>query len=227
MSKSLHLQSASDSFLQRIMQVRHIPTYYIIISTYRTRKVYPVFLLSSFFPVHLLLSSRVNLSSVMFQETVDRIRERVLPMWPDGVEFQVYRDETSEYLVKFSGNPWTARSSLGVMAMKLILELFAVLARQGYTCASSIDTGGAVCETCYMQRLGVINLLTNCIGYFTSISIQSVDSRPICGIFNGDLSKWEIQSQIDQFSSYDLRVVNSSYPRCFSTKDALCSLGRK
>lgn len=153
MSKSLHLQSASDSFLQRIMQVRHIPTYYIIISTYRTRKVYPVFLLSSFFPVYLLLSSRVNLSSVMFQETVDRIRERVLPMWPDGVEFQVYRDETSEYLVKFSGNPWTARSSLGVMAMKLILELFAVLARQGYTCASSIDTGGAVCETCYMQRL--------------------------------------------------------------------------
>ena len=75
-------------------------------------------------------SDRMNLSSVIYQETVDNIRERVLTMWPDGVIFQIYRDETNEFLVQFSGTPWTARGSLGLMAMKMILELFAVLARQ-------------------------------------------------------------------------------------------------
>lgn len=73
---------------------------------------------------------RMNLSSVIFQETVDNIHERVLPMWPDGVVFQSYRDESNEYLIQFIGNPWTARSTLGLMAMKMILELFAVLGRQ-------------------------------------------------------------------------------------------------
>ncbi|EJD04129.1 uncharacterized protein FOMMEDRAFT_155254 [Fomitiporia mediterranea MF3/22] len=96
-------------------------------------------------PAHLILSlngtCRMNLSSVIYQETVDNIRERVLTMWPDGVIFQTYRDETNEFLVQFSGTPWTARGSLGLMAMKMILELFAVLARQGYACISAIDTG--------------------------------------------------------------------------------------
>ncbi|THH03831.1 hypothetical protein EW145_g5976 [Phellinidium pouzarii] len=95
-------------------------------------------------PGHLFLSfsgtSRFNIASVVYQDTVDTVRERVLTMWPDGVIFQTYRDDTNEFLVQFSGNPWTARSSLGLMAMKLILELFAVLARQGYTCTSVIDT---------------------------------------------------------------------------------------
>lgn len=80
----------------------------------------------------------MNLSSVIFQETVDNIRERVLTMWPDGVIFQTYRDETNEFLIQFSGNPWSAKSSLGVMAMKMILELFAVLARQVHIFISSL-----------------------------------------------------------------------------------------
>ncbi|KAI5122610.1 hypothetical protein M0805_004821 [Coniferiporia weirii] len=95
-------------------------------------------------PGHLLLSfsgtNRLNFASVIYQDTVDTVRERVLTMWPDGVIFQTYRDDTNEFLVQFSGNPWASKSSLGLMAMKLILELFAVLARQGYACTSAIDT---------------------------------------------------------------------------------------
>ncbi|KAL5534404.1 hypothetical protein ACEPAG_866 [Sanghuangporus baumii] len=101
-----------------------------------------------FTPAHLILSlsgtCRMNLSSVIFQETVDNIRERVLTMWPDGVILQTYRDESNEFVIQFSGNPWTAKSSLESIAMKMILELFAVLARQGYACTSTIDTGHAV-----------------------------------------------------------------------------------
>lgn len=138
----------------------------------------------------------MNLSSVIFQETVDNIRERVLTMWPDGVIFQTYRDETNEYLVQFSGNPWTSRSTLGQMAMKLILELFAVLARQvstpeavstlpqelsftqGYICISAIDTGHTVrtvlssFKVCIERALGILPTPGLPIG----------SARPVCAV---------------------------------------------
>lgn len=82
-------------------------------------------------------SCRMNLSSVIFQETVDNIRERVMTMWPDGVVLQSYRDELNEYVIQFAGNPWSAKGSLGSIAMKMILELFAVLARQ--VCKKSFE----------------------------------------------------------------------------------------
>lgn len=88
----------------------------------------------------------MNLSSVIYQETVDNIRERVLTMWPDGCIFQTYRDESNEFLVQFSGNPWTAKGSLGSMAMKLILELFAVLARQVSIYPLYINLTNLVCS---------------------------------------------------------------------------------
>jgi len=96
-------------------------------------------------PGHLFVqisgNSRLSMSSVIYQSTVDDIRERVLTMWPDGVLYQTYRNETNEFDVQFSGTPWTSKGNLGLIAMRLILELFAVLARQGYVCTSAIDTG--------------------------------------------------------------------------------------
>ncbi len=55
------------------------------------------------------------MSSVMFQSTVDDIRERVLTMWPDGVLYQTYRNETNEFDAQFSGTPWTSKGNLGLM----------------------------------------------------------------------------------------------------------------
>jgi len=96
-------------------------------------------------PGHLFVqisgTNRLFMSSVMFQSTVDDIRERVLTMWPDGILYQTYRDETNEFDAHFSGTPWTSKGNLGLIAMRLILELFAVLSRQGYVCTSAIDTG--------------------------------------------------------------------------------------
>ena len=61
---------------------------------------------------------------------MDDIRERVLTMWPEGLLFQTHREDLSEFDVRFYGKPWSASGQLGVMAMKMIIELFAVLGRQ-------------------------------------------------------------------------------------------------
>lgn len=104
----------------------------------------------------------LKLSSIVHESIVDDIRERVLAMWPEGLLFQTYRDDLNEFDVRFYGSPWSASGQLGVMAMKMILELFAVLGRQvcglficfkvmflifslkGYMCTSAIDTGRLV-----------------------------------------------------------------------------------
>lgn len=49
------------------------------------------------------------MGSVNRQATVDLIRERVLAIWPEGLLFQRYTNETNEYRAQFVGNPWTTK----------------------------------------------------------------------------------------------------------------------
>ena len=64
-------------------------------------------------------TNKLRITSVMYQDTVDTIRERVLAMWPEGVIYQTYRNEVYEFHVQFSGNPWTAKGALGLMCVLL------------------------------------------------------------------------------------------------------------
>lgn len=75
-------------------------------------------------------AASLKLSSVVHEFLIDDIRERVLAMWPEGVLFSAYREDLNEFDVRFCGHPWSASGQLGVMAMKMILELFAVLGRK-------------------------------------------------------------------------------------------------
>lgn len=54
-------------------------------------------------------SNMLTMGSVNVQATVDQIRERVLAIWPEGLVFQRYMNETNEYKAQFVGNPWTAK----------------------------------------------------------------------------------------------------------------------
>ncbi|KLO17005.1 hypothetical protein SCHPADRAFT_900977 [Schizopora paradoxa] len=96
-------------------------------------------------PGHLFLqisgTNKLSMSSVVNPRIVEDIRERVLTMWPEGVERSTYHEEINEFDSHFVGTPWTSKGNLGLIAMRLILELFTLLARRGYICTSAIDTG--------------------------------------------------------------------------------------
>ena len=54
---------------------------------------------------------KFRITSVMFQATVDEIRDRVLrpDLWPSGVLHQQYNSEANEFSVQFDGQPWIER----------------------------------------------------------------------------------------------------------------------
>lgn len=58
----------------------------------------------------------------MFQSTVDDIRERVLTMWPEGVLYSTFRDETNEFDAQFTGSPWTSKGNLGLMYVSYVFR---------------------------------------------------------------------------------------------------------
>jgi len=54
----------------------------------------------------------------------------LLPMWPPGIQSQVVGAHS--WCVTFSRNPWSVSGSDGIIVRRMICELFACLARQGY-----------------------------------------------------------------------------------------------
>ena len=56
--------------------------------------------------------NELRIGNVAYQETMDELREMVLPMWPHGVAMEDSRE--SEWRIRFIGKPWT---SVGVDAL--------------------------------------------------------------------------------------------------------------
>jgi len=77
--------------------------------------------------------NKIKFDSLIFQATLDKIREQVLPMWPLGVDSQSYENDRNELLVQFTGRPWAEKGTLGVLGMRMILAVFGTLGGQVHT----------------------------------------------------------------------------------------------
>ncbi|EGN95769.1 hypothetical protein SERLA73DRAFT_59930, partial [Serpula lacrymans var. lacrymans S7.3] len=92
---------------------------------------------------HLFLSflgtNELRIHNAAFQDTLDDIKEKVLPMWPSGVASQLTAGYS--WRVTFSRNPWSASGPDGIIVRRMICELFARLAHQGYQYLCSVTSG--------------------------------------------------------------------------------------
>ncbi|KAI0275082.1 hypothetical protein BC834DRAFT_1037657 [Gloeopeniophorella convolvens] len=96
-------------------------------------------------PDHIFLSvnapNELEVSNLVFQNTIEELRERIFPMWPSGIAHQ--SRSGSEWRVKFVGRPWDAKGHESIMAQRMICRIFWVFATQGYVYLTSINTGRA------------------------------------------------------------------------------------
>ncbi|KAI0961595.1 hypothetical protein AcW1_000640 [Taiwanofungus camphoratus] len=99
----------------------------------------------SFTPDHLFLSvhsvNELRIGNIAYQSTLDELREAVLPMWPPGVMSEESRGRN--WCVRFAGSPWTSVGIDGILAQRLICRLFLVLANQGYSYRTTVNTANS------------------------------------------------------------------------------------
>ncbi|KAI0936385.1 hypothetical protein AcV5_004538 [Taiwanofungus camphoratus] len=99
----------------------------------------------SFTPDHLFLSvhsvNELRIGNIAYQSTLDELREAVLPMWPPGVMSEESRGRN--WCVRFAGSPWTSVDIDGILAQRLICRLFLVLANQGYSYRTTVNTANS------------------------------------------------------------------------------------
>ncbi|KAI9572980.1 hypothetical protein HD554DRAFT_2014825 [Boletus coccyginus] len=99
----------------------------------------------SFLPDHMFVSfhgtSELRLGNVAYQDTLDEIKEHIMPMWPHGVSSQMM--SPLSWRVTFSRNPWSSTGPDAVIVKRMISELFSCLSRRGYQYLTSLHTGYA------------------------------------------------------------------------------------
>ncbi|KIJ68469.1 hypothetical protein HYDPIDRAFT_82441 [Hydnomerulius pinastri MD-312] len=97
----------------------------------------------SYLPDHMFVSfygtNELRLGNVAFQDTLDEIKEHIMPMWPHGVSSQM--PSSHSWRVSFSRNPWSATGSDAIIVQRMISELFTCLCRRGYQYLTSLNTG--------------------------------------------------------------------------------------
>ncbi|KAH7883568.1 hypothetical protein F5I97DRAFT_1938284 [Phlebopus sp. FC_14] len=97
----------------------------------------------SFLPDHMFVSfhgtNELRLSNVAFQDTLDEIKEHLIPMWPHGVSSQITSNHS--WRVTFSRNPWSVTGAEAIIVQRMISELFTCLCRRGYQYLTSLNTG--------------------------------------------------------------------------------------
>ncbi|KAL4069633.1 hypothetical protein V8B97DRAFT_1918140 [Scleroderma yunnanense] len=98
-------------------------------------------------------SNELRLGNVAYQDILDEIRERLLPMWPHGVPNEITANHS--WRVIFSRNPWSATGLEALTIIQLFVtscsfiptlqyfEVLTVLAEQGYQYLTSLNTGYA------------------------------------------------------------------------------------
>ncbi|KAG2159846.1 uncharacterized protein EDB93DRAFT_1112233 [Suillus bovinus] len=92
---------------------------------------------------HLFVSfhgaNELRMGNVAFQDTMEEIKENIIPMWPHGVSSAIPIHQA--FRILFNRNPWTASGIESVIAQKMICELFTCLAHNGYQYRTSLNTG--------------------------------------------------------------------------------------
>jgi hypothetical protein len=51
--------------------------------------------------------NELHISNIVFQSTIEELREQIFPMWPPGVASQSIIG--NQWHVKFSGSPWDSK----------------------------------------------------------------------------------------------------------------------
>jgi len=108
----------------------------------------------SFVPNHLFLSfhgsNEIRMENIAFQEMIEELRERILPLWHHGVATEESR--THRWRAQFHSNPWASSGTDGILARRLICQLFAVLAHQGYAYLSTVNTSSSPSRLIFSQE---------------------------------------------------------------------------
>jgi len=96
-------------------------------------------------PDHVFMSinppNGLELSNLTRKTTIDELRERIIPVWPQGVKRQ--HRQGHDWHVTFTGRPWDSKGDSLLQAQRVICRVFSVLAAQGYMHLTSINTGCA------------------------------------------------------------------------------------
>ncbi|TFK30428.1 hypothetical protein FA15DRAFT_8331 [Coprinopsis marcescibilis] len=95
-----------------------------------------------FVPLHLFISfqgyNELRLENIT-ELALRELREKIWPMWPDGVESQPI--SVNECLVKFRNHPWDMAGPNHLIALRMLHELFTLCCRRGYVFQTAINTG--------------------------------------------------------------------------------------
>ncbi|KAI0788430.1 hypothetical protein C8Q75DRAFT_231803 [Abortiporus biennis] len=101
--------------------------------------------LPPFIPDHIFVAlhgtNEIRMENIAFQTTIEELREALLPMWPHGVTSEESRQH--RWRAQYSGNPWTCSGPDSLISRRIICRFFSVLARQGYSYLTTLNTSHA------------------------------------------------------------------------------------
>ncbi|KAG6911974.1 hypothetical protein DXG01_000222 [Tephrocybe rancida] len=95
-----------------------------------------------FRPLHMFMSlignNELRLENIMEPGLLE-LRATILPMWPDGIELDAQRGH--DWTVKFKNNPWSLEGAHAPKAWAIIVQLFTLFARRGFSFQSTLNFG--------------------------------------------------------------------------------------
>lgn len=98
--------------------------------------------LVEFRPLHMFMlfigNNELRLENIM-KPAMDELRSTVLKMWPDGIESDFQHGHN--WTVRFRNNPWSLQGPHYDKARDIVVQLFTLFARRGFTFLTSTNTG--------------------------------------------------------------------------------------
>ncbi|KAG6813804.1 hypothetical protein H0H92_007216 [Tricholoma furcatifolium] len=93
-----------------------------------------------FRPLHMFMSfignNELRIENIMEPGLLE-LRSTILPMWPDGVDVDTQHGH--DWTVKFRNNPWTLEGLHAPRAWAIIVQLFTLFARRGFSFQSTMN----------------------------------------------------------------------------------------
>ncbi|KAG6842224.1 hypothetical protein C0991_000194 [Blastosporella zonata] len=95
-----------------------------------------------FRPLHMFMSfignNELRVENIM-EPGLHELRSTIIPMWPDGVELDAQRGH--DWAVKFKNNPWSLQGPHAPKAWAIIIQLFTLFARRGFSFQTTMTFG--------------------------------------------------------------------------------------
>ncbi|RDB28702.1 hypothetical protein Hypma_015538 [Hypsizygus marmoreus] len=98
--------------------------------------------MQDFRPLHMFMvfsgNNELRIENIL-KPAMDELRASILPMWPDGVEADSQHGH--DWVVKFRNNPWALQGPNAAIAWRIIVQLFTLFARRGFSFLATMNTG--------------------------------------------------------------------------------------